>query len=289
MTQHYSVEPDRPRVRNPLDLGGARCVHHGTPEQAARGSAGLWVGRRPGAARGDRTHPGTGTGAAASAPIAETGSPAGDDQPDGLDATQHANLSGPSANGPSSTSLPTAVAQSAASIRTEAATLRFLARHVQAGRRRSGVFPRPLSQSAALSGVIPLVRSPLVARMLGAVLDEPILLSPDERYLHGHYLAYLLSGSRRRGLFHAPAHGIPQRRSRPLAPGRLLRDPGRRRPKPPSPRRPHCWTSESRSARLCPRSSSRSISPVETPPPSARFFARLDSRSPRKASTPANT
>ena len=37
--------------------------------------------------------------------------------------------------------------------------------------------------------------------MLELVLAEPVFLSPDERYLHGHYLAYLLSGSRRRGLF----------------------------------------------------------------------------------------
>jgi serine/threonine-protein kinase len=37
--------------------------------------------------------------------------------------------------------------------------------------------------------------------MLELVLAEPILLSPDERYLHGHYLAYLIGGSRRRGLF----------------------------------------------------------------------------------------
>ena len=46
-----------------------------------------------------------------------------------------------------------------------------------------------------------LIRSPLARRMLEVVLAEPILLSPDERYLHGHYLAYLMSGSRRRGLF----------------------------------------------------------------------------------------
>ena len=36
--------------------------------------------------------------------------------------------------------------------------------------------------------------------MLETVLADPILLSPEERYLTGHYLAYLLSGSRRRGL-----------------------------------------------------------------------------------------
>jgi serine/threonine-protein kinase len=36
--------------------------------------------------------------------------------------------------------------------------------------------------------------------MLETVLADPILLTPEERYLSGHYLAYLLSGSRRRGL-----------------------------------------------------------------------------------------
>jgi serine/threonine-protein kinase len=35
--------------------------------------------------------------------------------------------------------------------------------------------------------------------MLETVLADPILLSPEERYLTGHYLAYLLSGSRRKG------------------------------------------------------------------------------------------
>jgi eukaryotic-like serine/threonine-protein kinase len=54
---------------------------------------------------------------------------------------------------------------------------------------------------AATGGATLLVRSPLVRRMLEAVLSEPILLSPEERYLTGHYLAYLLGGSRRRGLF----------------------------------------------------------------------------------------
>ena len=39
----------------------------------------------------------------------------------------------------------------------------------------------------------------LVREMLEAVLAEPITLSPDERYLCGHYLAYLLGGARRRG------------------------------------------------------------------------------------------
>ncbi len=37
--------------------------------------------------------------------------------------------------------------------------------------------------------------------MLTKVLATPIVISPEERYLCGHYLAYLLGGSRRRGLF----------------------------------------------------------------------------------------
>lgn len=45
-----------------------------------------------------------------------------------------------------------------------------------------------------------LVTSPLVQKMLRTVLAEPVILSADERYLMGHYLAYLLIGSRRRGL-----------------------------------------------------------------------------------------
>ena len=45
-----------------------------------------------------------------------------------------------------------------------------------------------------------LVTSPLVRKMLRTVLAEPVILSADERYLMGHYLAYLLIGSRRRGL-----------------------------------------------------------------------------------------
>jgi serine/threonine-protein kinase len=45
-----------------------------------------------------------------------------------------------------------------------------------------------------------LVTSPLVRKMLRTVLAEPVILSADERYLMGHYLAYLLIGWRRRGI-----------------------------------------------------------------------------------------
>ena len=54
------------------------------------------------------------------------------------------------------------------------------------------------------------VTSPLAREMLEAVLATPLILSPDDRYLCGHYLAYLLGGSRREGLLlqrrHDPRH-----------------------------------------------------------------------------------
>ncbi len=37
--------------------------------------------------------------------------------------------------------------------------------------------------------------------MYEQVIDTPIVVSPEERYLCGHYLAYLLGGSRRQGIF----------------------------------------------------------------------------------------
>ena len=42
---------------------------------------------------------------------------------------------------------------------------------------------------------------PVAREMLTTMLATPIVLSPEERYLCGHYLAYLLAGSRRRGIF----------------------------------------------------------------------------------------
>jgi eukaryotic-like serine/threonine-protein kinase len=60
--------------------------------------------------------------------------------------------------------------------------------------------PSDARRVAATGGATLLIRSPLVRRMLDTVLADPIMLSPEERYLTGHYLAYLMSGSRRRGL-----------------------------------------------------------------------------------------
>lgn len=42
---------------------------------------------------------------------------------------------------------------------------------------------------------------PVARQMLSESLATPIAISPEERYLCGHYLAYLLGGSRRRGIF----------------------------------------------------------------------------------------
>jgi serine/threonine-protein kinase len=56
-----------------------------------------------------------------------------------------------------------------------------------------------LSSSSTLSPEALKATPELVREMLEAALAEPITLSPDERYLCGHYLAYLLGGARRRG------------------------------------------------------------------------------------------
>jgi serine/threonine-protein kinase len=42
---------------------------------------------------------------------------------------------------------------------------------------------------------------PVAREMLTTILKAPIVISPEERYLCGHYLAYLLGGSQRRGIF----------------------------------------------------------------------------------------
>jgi serine/threonine-protein kinase len=90
-----------------------------------------------------------------------------------------------------------------------------------AGKARIEVPAAPLPAAratvSATGGATALVRAPLVRKMLEVVLAEPILITPDERYLYGHYLAYLLSGSRRRGMFGwRPLEGRNADRSRLL-------------------------------------------------------------------------
>ena len=59
----------------------------------------------------------------------------------------------------------------------------------------------PVGSSRASGRVGSGADSHAVARqMLADTMATPIILSPEERYLCGHYLAYLLGGARRRGL-----------------------------------------------------------------------------------------
>jgi serine/threonine-protein kinase len=69
--------------------------------------------------------------------------------------------------------------------------------------------PAPASPASESPRPTPAVRPPAARtapdasgarELIDAVLAEPVLLSADERYLAGHYLAYLLGGSRKRGL-----------------------------------------------------------------------------------------
>lgn len=63
----------------------------------------------------------------------------------------------------------------------------------------TAVAPAPAAFSGAEAA--DLAASPLVRKMLRTILAEPVLLNPEERYLYGYYLAYLLVGSRRRAFF----------------------------------------------------------------------------------------
>jgi serine/threonine-protein kinase len=57
-----------------------------------------------------------------------------------------------------------------------------------------------LAASVSL-GISPTLAGSLTGTMLELVNEDPIVLTPEERYLSGHYLAYLIGGSRRRGFF----------------------------------------------------------------------------------------
>jgi eukaryotic-like serine/threonine-protein kinase len=63
--------------------------------------------------------------------------------------------------------------------------------------------PKDLPKSSKISRTTALgpYNHPVARQMLTETLATPIAISPEERYLCGHYLAYLLGGSRRRGIF----------------------------------------------------------------------------------------
>jgi len=186
MSQHFSAEPERPRARNELvapELEALILSLLAKRPENRPGSGSVVsqvlhqeIGRiRDRESRGPAGGPvgaGSVTGSVGwTAPVPTEPLP---------------GSSAPTANGPATAgaSLPVATAQTGRtteSVHTDAARL--------------------VAGATGAGGLTALIRSPLARRMLELVLTEPVLLSPDERYLHGHYLAYLLSGSRRRGLF----------------------------------------------------------------------------------------
>ena len=225
MAQHAGSEPDPPRVRNPgvsEDLDALiRSLLAKRPEARPRSSAVVaeslrrevdrivrdrqgttpatsMAGTQTQSASFSPTAPastelqasagpgsvaanGAGSGSAGSPPL--TGSPA---LPSGIQAS------------PPTDSAPFDPATPGRSVGTRMAS-------ASASGSRPGAGPAPSPSSAAVSvassgGLTAMVRSPLVRKMLERVLADPIMLTPEERYLDGHYLAYLLSGSRRRGV-----------------------------------------------------------------------------------------
>ncbi len=196
MSQHYSVTPDPPRSRNPqvsrelealiLSLLAKRPTDRpasgGIVAQALRDE--LQRAKETAGALPAEAASATGTvSLTAPAPTAA------------MPASRAPAANGSTAPAPSAPTVErTGTTGGAESIRT-VVTARPAEGAAAAPKRAAG------ATVGGTGGMLALVRSPLVRRMLELVLAEPILLTPEERYLHGHYLAYLLSGSRRRGLF----------------------------------------------------------------------------------------
>jgi serine/threonine-protein kinase len=208
MTQHHSAAPDQPRLRNPqisseleslilsllakraADRPGSGSIVAQTLRQEAERSKGSEGPGSTGVAGV------TGT-IGLTAPVLTEPMPASGGPPVNGPASSvpAASTAGPEPTGRSGRLVETVAAPSMPSLATVPSV-------------RGTPAPGPGSASrlsvasvAGTGGMLALVRSPLVRRMLERVLAEPIQLTPEERYLHGHYLAYLLSGSRRRGLF----------------------------------------------------------------------------------------
>jgi serine/threonine-protein kinase len=215
MSQHYSADPERPRSRNKLvsqelealvmsllakrpeqRLGSGAVVAQELRLEAERCRAREHLG-------GDAATVALGAGATSVTGVHSMTTPLASEPPP---VTTH-GANGPAADGVSPT-IPASIAvgRGNESLATDAAppvpSLSTLG---------SSLTPAPgVAQAAAMlatatvastGGLTALIRSPLARRMLELVLAEPVLLSPEERYLHGHYLAYLIGGSRRRGLF----------------------------------------------------------------------------------------
>jgi len=77
--------------------------------------------------------------------------------------------------------------------------------------------PEPATSIATFSTTLPDAAPELARKLIEEVETDPIVLTADERYLTGHYLAYLLGGARRRGLFQLrPVDALNANRARLL-------------------------------------------------------------------------
>lgn len=198
MSQHFSAEPEPPRSRNQvvsLELDvlirsllakkpDARPVSGAAVAQALREEIERIRERESSGLQPSAQGTGTRTIDATSAAATELVSP----------------TTGQASNGPVKGARPSVTvaatiskSQSASSVRTDLALPAPSVSH------SSNVLA--MASVGSTGGLTALIRSPLARRMLEVVLAEPVALTAEERYLHGHYLAYLLSGSRRRGLF----------------------------------------------------------------------------------------
>ena len=204
MSQHYSVVPDRPRSRNraiseDLESLIVSLLAKRPTDRPASGGSVAQVLRQE--AERARDTAGAGSGEAVS--IATTAGFKAPSLTEPMPASTGSGANGPSA--PSNAAVErTVAADPAGSMTTGATSPAPVSATISATKgavAQPAGPPRRAATVAGTGGMLALVRSPLVRRMLELVLAEPILLTPEERFLHGHYLAYLLSGSRRRGLF----------------------------------------------------------------------------------------
>ncbi len=209
MAQHASSDPEPPRGRNPWiseDLE-ALILSMLAKRPAARPRSG---GVAAEALRQEVDRVGRERQAAASTITGGTATRSGSFGPTTPMSSQARSTVGSVDELESGMVLPTAASSGAPAggktdpISTSPATPSRAVASSLAATSQSGAGAASRSWSVAVSvassgGLTAMVRSPLFRKMLEVVLADPIPLTPEERYLHGHYLAYLLSGSRRQG------------------------------------------------------------------------------------------
>ena len=219
MAQHAASDPDPPRGRNPWvseDLEALILSLLAKRPESARVPARRWPRRCGGRSTGSsgtarpRRRPGRRPGRQARSrrcrprpsrsrrPGRVPSRPTAWVRPVGTAAVTQPSVS---PSGPSSFPHAEPVSDASGDARWQPGGSRRRPPYPGPGRGRGRARPSSAVISVASSGgLMAMVGSPLVRKMLGKVLADPIQLTPEERYLSGHYLAYLLSGSRRRGL-----------------------------------------------------------------------------------------